>query len=381
MVSIGIQEIKKLNKMKNDTSEHIQNVKQTMQENFQVLDYNLGQIQDEYHRVAELSGQAGYIINKIDKDFKEKTKLDDKDIILLFLAVALQCARQYIFSNDKFRITATEGDKLIEKALTPFPPNWQDILTQSVPYDAIATSNLFKYSTGISGTTHRYRTLGHDPLLGWIFGTANIITSSLTKYNFESFYVDNMVISRHYPLGTMGMLEKSYSRIQQDPMILLAAVSRQAMHYGSDYFTKQGLPIPIISSVNNDLSAKMVKDWHIDLRSVNRGAALSVIINQIIICIHRLLYDESKDGTKTMYEVRTRKILSYSNVMASGSNVIYVAISRDLAKLDIGGLLVTLYRLVSDYEFINNVKKEFLREEIHNMIVGSEYDFMKKGDS
>lgn len=372
----GIENIKKLQRMQRESNDHVENAKNYLLSNYEKIDNHLGQVQSEYHRVAELSGQAARIIDGIDREFREKTKLNDVDMVFLFIAIALQCARQYIFANDKFRITAVEGDNLMAKVLSPLPPSKQDILTQSVPYDAISTSDLFGYSTELSGTTHRYRTLGHDPLLGWIFGTANILTSSLTKYNFETFSVNNMVITRHYPMGTSGMLNRAASWSKQDPSLLAVAVGRQAIHYGSDYFTKQGLPIPMVSTVNNDLAAKMTRDWHIDLRSVSRGAALSVLINQLIICIHRLFYDECKDGSKSMYEVRTRKILSYSNAVASGSNAIYVAMTGDITKLDVGGLLVTLYRIVSDYKFINQIKRDFLKDEIYNRIVGSEYDFI-----
>jgi len=53
------------------------------------------------------------------------------------------------------------------------------------------------------------------------------------------------------------------------------------------------------------------------------------------------------DRRQSLYEVRTRKILTYSNVLATGSNVIYVALFKDLTRLDVGGMLVTLYRLIA----------------------------------
>ena len=59
--------------------------------------------------------------------------------------------------------------------------------------------------------------------------------------------------------------------------------------------------------------------------SITRGAALSALINQLIATIHRLFYNEDRDGTPSMYEVRTRKILSYSNAMATGSNILVTA--------------------------------------------------------
>ena len=372
--------LSKLEKMRKNTNDTIEKTKQYVSDVHLQLDDHLKQVEQEYHRVEELSGQAGLVINQIDEDFKKKTKLDTKDIVILFVAVGLQCLRQYLLSNEKFRITAHEGDKVVEGILSPLPPNWQDILTHSVPYDAITTGSHISQSTGLSGTTHRYRTLGHDPLLGWVFGTANIMTNSLTKYDLETFYVKDMVIVRHYPLGVMGMFDKAVEWGVNSPELLLAAVARQAIHFGSDYFTKQGLPIPLISTVNNDLAKNMLMKWHIDLYSVTRGTAISTFINQLVLVIHKLFYDPNKDGSDRMYEIRSRKILSYSNIIATGSNVIVTAFTKDVNKLDIGGMLVTLYRVVNDYHFINQVKKEFLQKELYNQIVGTEYDFMKEED-
>lgn len=36
---------------------------------------------------------------------------------------------------------------------------------------------------------HRVTAIGHDPLLGLIFGTANIATSTLTNAHFDSFHI------------------------------------------------------------------------------------------------------------------------------------------------------------------------------------------------
>lgn len=173
------------------------------------------------------------------------------------------------------------------------------------------------------------------------------------------------------------MLEQAARTAKKDPVLLTAAVARQAIHFGSDYFTKQGLPIPLIATVNNDLAKTMITKCNIDLWSVTRGATLAALINQLIAVIHRLFYSESRDGDETMYEVRTRKILSYSNALAVGSNVVVAAVTEDLTKLDAGGILVALHRFISDYQFIQNVKRDFLKNEIYNQIVGKPYDFME----
>ena len=349
---------------------------------------HIDQIGDEYHRVAELSGQAAQVLDQIDLDFKVKTKLSKQDMIILFLAAAIQCTRQYLLTNDMLRMTDKQGDKLKKDILNtkignwrPVPPDAAAILTQSVPYDAV---NFYSPdikdqlgNLGLSGTTHRYRTLGHDPVLGWIFGTVNIITNALTRYDFQSFAVMNKQIYGLYPGSTFGMFENAGSFVQQDPLLLPTAVARQAIHFGSDYFTKQGLPVPLVATVNNDLAKNMVVRGSIDLWSVTRGAILAALINQLVAAIHQLFYREDRDGGQSLYEVRTRKILSYSNLLASGSNVIVSAITQDARKLDVGGMLVTLTRIVSDYNFIHEIKKDFLKNQLYDRIVGTEYDFME----
>ena len=70
---------------------------------------------------------------------------------------------------------------------------------------------------------------------------------------------------------------------------------------------------------------------------------MSSLINMIVAAVHGLFYDESKYHNRDIYEVKTRKIISYSNAIASASNIIYVAVSaylgneRALNKLDVGG--------------------------------------------
>ena len=172
---------RELERLRREKDEIMENFNTQLENYTQTIEDHLTQVRDEYLRVAKFSGQAGYVLDKIDQDFKEKTKLASSDIVFLFLCTSLQCARQYLLTNDKFRLTAVQGDTLVEGTIGKLtPPTWEDVLFQSVPYDAIRTGPHIS-DTGLAGTTHRFRTLGHDPVLGWIFGTANIMTSSLTK--------------------------------------------------------------------------------------------------------------------------------------------------------------------------------------------------------
>lgn len=372
---------RELERLKREKDKIMENLNAQLENYTQTIEDHLTQVRDEYLRVAKFSGQAGYVLDKIDRDFKEKTKLASSDIVFLFLCTSLQCARQYLLTNDKFRLTAVQGDTLVESTIGKLtPPTWEDVLFQSVPYDAISTGPHIS-DTGLAGTTHRFRTLGHDPVLGWIFGTANIMTSSLTKTDFVTYQISSNTIIRHYPNGTPGMLNRAVGYAQNDPMLLAASTARQAIHFGSDYFTKQGLPVPLIATVNNDLAKTMITKGHIDMWSITRGAALSALINQLIATIHRLLYNPERDGSESMYEVRTRKILSYSNTLATGSNVIVTAFTKDLTKLDVGGAMVTLYRIISDYKMVHEIKRDFLKNEFYKQVVGEEYDFMRRSDN
>lgn len=95
---------------------------------------------------------------------------------------------------------------------------------------------------------------------------------------------------------------------------------------------------------------------------------MSIFINALIGIIHGLFYNEKKHGSRELYEVRTRKILLIANTIATSSNIIYVALSKDLKKLDIGGLLVTIYRIISDLRFISKIQQEFIVEKFNESL-------------
>ena len=321
----------------------------------------------EAHRVGNIAKNTRQILDELDEQFCRKTGLTKPDLVFLFLATGLQIARQYLLSNEKCRFTAAQGDHMIDSALSLAPPDWRNVLTQSVPYDATKTG-IHISGTGLSGATHRYRTLGHDPIFGWIFGPANIMTNSLTKSDFTTYQVKNMTIIRHYPNGVGGMLEHAVSYSINDPKLLAVSVAKQAVHFGSDYFTKQGLAVPFVSTLDNNLAQQMLSKWHIDMWGITRGAALAEFINQLIAMIHHLFCEGTTDRERKLYEVRTRKILSYSNLIASSSNAAIVAITHDMTKFDVGGISVTIWRLIHNRKFIRQVKEDFIFGTYREMI-------------
>ena len=307
-------------------------------------------------------------------EFENKTKLNELDIKILFLGVFLQIARQFFISNNSFRFkSATDGDKIPDTIAKKISSNlgherYIKILTGSVPYDAVNYLDKENFSSmygshGISGTNHRYTTLGHDPILGWIFGTMNIMTETLTKNNLllESYTVKNNKIDA--PISIVNIFENTFKEIEQDYLILGVSIVKQALHFSSDCFTKMGLPIPMINTFSPKLTKELLSNkYNIDFYSVSRGILFSNIINYIIGVIHQLYCNDSIN--QKLYDVKTKKVILYSNMIASTSNVIYTAITKDFRKLDVGGFIVTLFNLYKSQKFIREIKEEYFNGKL-----------------
>ena len=162
-----------------------------------------------------------------------------------------------------------------------------------------------------------------------------------------------------------------------------ASLIKEIIHLNSDISTKNSLPLPFISVIDAGLAADLASNGldMANIVTVGKQATFSIFINTMISMLHGLFYDEGVEYNRNVYEVRTRKILSYSNFIASASNLIYVGANASLGNedalrsLDVGGLLVTVYRIATDAKFIRKVKQEFIEQEFFAQIRGSEYDF------
>lgn len=332
-------------------------------------------------------------LESINKEFRQSTKLDGVDLSMVIVATALQTLRWALMPaigapiDKASRMTAEEGDELVKKLKKEFAEKhkdwpaekkqqgrrlrkqegktWKEIIFSKVPYDVIAGSKKV-LGTGLSGNTHRYRTLGHDPVLGWVFGTSNILTDTLTLNNLTSYRVEKGAMTNKALLIPQLFMETS-DQIQSDKYKLPAAVFRQALHYKSDMYTKDGLPVPLLGVFNEALAGKLYSSQYDflcfvrDSKIEGISAVLSILINMVISLLHGLYYDEGSDGNRDLFEARTRKILLYSNTLASTGNIAATLITKNAKMLDIGGLLVTISRLYTDARFIARAKEEFIQ--------------------
>lgn len=342
-------------------------------------------------------------IKQIKEEFKKRTKLNKVDACFLVVATALQTLRWVIINKilgdvgEKIDSDSRlqHDDKSIEDKSTERKDSFRDkhykktgdnnssqkgykdwihIIFDTVPYDA--TKGSASIGENMEGRYHRYRTLGHDPILGWIFGTANIITDTITLSKWKSYRIARITPTGskylHFsePTTLPTIFYETYDSIKEDYLRLPAAVFTQFVHLESDAFTKQGLPVPILEAFSEKLAGKLYRSQYDslcllrDIKIVGTQAVVSVIINMLVTLIHGLFYDEKTDDSREMYEVRTRKVLLYSNSLASTGNIAYSAAMQDWGKLDIGGIIVTITRLFLDVRFITRMKHEFIQKEM-----------------
>lgn len=362
----------------------------------------LNNLSNESKRVSEVAHNANIITSDLDAQFKKATKLKKIDIAFLFLATALQITRQYLIAtskhnylNEENRLNDQEaaGQHTYEreyrnKKLYMTTPT--EIITNPVPFDIQNGSSNLGVNLG-GGKYHRLHTFGHDPILGWIFGTANIATRTCTTApDFRSYHVkygnfttksgslslrpDDFFHSNANTLKVLdyGIINRIKNCTKNENLeILVLAIAKEAAHLKSDWATKKSLALPF-TSLKPDL-AKSIANYGIDMASVGtvlEQAALAQAINVIISIMHKLLVSNStRDSDFKLLQVRTNKIISYSNLIATGTNIAYVSITKKMSSLDIGGFMITIYKLITNSKFQADVKKEFLTNGFYNTVI------------
>lgn len=103
-----------------------------------------------------------------------------------------------------------------------------------VPYDAQDNRNTAVRVEGLSAYYHRLLSLGHDPLLGLVFGTSDILAGKMTTIDKAG-----RVVSQSMECYT--------GRKEVDVFVALA---KQILHFKSDVTTSMGLPAPLMGLFN-----------------------------------------------------------------------------------------------------------------------------------
>lgn len=119
-----------------------------------------------------------------------------------------------------------------------FPEEEMEKLANSkvskVSFDAQDNRHTTEYVTGLSAYYHRLLSLGHDPILGLIFGVYDILNGKMTTIDKTGKIVSQV-------------MENYADRKESD---IFAAIAKQIIHFKSDITTSMGLPAPLMALFN-----------------------------------------------------------------------------------------------------------------------------------
>ena len=259
----------------------------------------------------------------------------------------------------------------------------------------------------LSGKNHRVKTLGHDPWLGYLFGTCNILTNTMSLGKDNAFRTLHIGKDQSGKLSAIAeadptkMFEYSVKRFKESKATVGLAVIKQGYHIKSDEYSKEGLGLPFLqllfeSEIIQELCESGIDYAKLDfLGTVAKQTIFAEVINYVISIAHRIAiicegnHIENKKITKrqllqslkknaTLNEVRTRKVILISECIASSVNAIVIGgieiaavmtengeLAKEAAKkIDIGGYISTVLHLFSDIRFISKIKKDFIAKSI-----------------
>lgn len=103
-----------------------------------------------------------------------------------------------------------------------------------VPFDAQDNRHTTIRVEGLSAYYHRLLQLGHDPVLGFVFGVADILTGRMTTIDKTGKVVSQV-------------MENYTDRKETE---IFKALAKQIAHFKSDVTTSMGLPAPFMSMFN-----------------------------------------------------------------------------------------------------------------------------------
>lgn len=362
-------------------------------------DSQKAEIDQELNDYGEKVKSLPNFIESTDDEFERLTGITQKDFSFLVFASTLQVARQLITSHLKTRLSDKESaqntpfhsEEHSDRRTRQYYATNTEIVNNPVPFDAIRKSETVKNNGNpkLNGFNHRYKALGHDPILGLVFGTANIMTKTITvnegSFVFKTYHVGSGVASNgrgEYKIdmltnqaSTSLMFEHICSRIKTEGEegweALMMSLGKEIIHLMSDVRTSKSLPLPLVSAVSPDLS-RILNLCGIDTltaTTITVDLLVSKMIDTTIAYLHSWCYNPDSDGPIETYEVRTKKIIYYSNLISLASTTIqtlfraYMGDPSAISKFDFGGAISSLSIIWNTPFIISNIKSEYVRKK------------------
>lgn len=198
----------------------------------------------------------------------------------------------------------------------------------AAPYDPSTNFNLNASVEGLGPRTHRMQSIGHDPLLGWIFGMRDILAGEFTAIGSDGRIVIQSIPGWEAEEFGVGLVVE-----------IAQALRTVGGHLLSDVATAAGLPPPLFGLLQflqqepvsghsiSDLARAMYRSGY-DLRHFLAGG-VSVAIIEVIV---RLAWTVRELGEgKTLLEatpivgprLRTNLLIAHTVAAAANAGKIY----------------------------------------------------------
>jgi hypothetical protein len=203
---------------------------------------------------------------------------------------------------------------------------WAQHLSETckVPYD---NQNIIE---GMYPRSHRLQSLGHDPILGFIFGVLDIMRGTITGFSYDKLtgnhtWICEFVSSKYQPLG------------------LIEAILRHIGHLISDVATPMGLPAPFMTLIqginigsfgeNNRTVGEVARwmylngyDFRHFLVSGITPAVIEIMLRAYIMLRHYSEHGETKFNLASHPKYRSMLLASHS--IAALGNVGKIALMQ-----------------------------------------------------
>lgn len=182
-------------------------------------------------------------IRLVNEEYNSLHRLDKFDVSISAVAAIVGAAVDILLvgvpqKGPEGLKAGTLSDFIRKKFDEKFPSEEMEKLANKkvskVPYDAQDNRNTKEYVEGLSTYYHRLLSLGHDPILGLIFGVFDILTGRMTTIDKTGKIVSQV-------------MENYADRKESD---IFAAIAKQITHFKSDITTKMGLPAPLMGLFN-----------------------------------------------------------------------------------------------------------------------------------
>lgn len=172
------------------------------------------------------------------------------------------------------------------------------------------------------------------------------------------------------------MIRYCISSFQEDSKRIPAAIARQAIHFQSDKYTKDGLPIPLLTpdkaqrlinyGWNSNEAERVLKKITKNIGIVSVQFAIAELINMVIRGIYMFMASDDENGFN---KVKIEKILTISSMLAEVSNVATVVVTQDISKLDIGGLISMVHQIVISKRTQLEIEMKYVKKEFRTIVM------------